>query len=125
MTRADRFQRQVWFISAWIIPFDHWEFPLHNGSMSTTVTLDSAGRVLIPKALRDKLHLEAGDTLELESEGERLALRPVRSGSSLRKELGVWVFRRGAPGSISTQTTNQVLDDLRSQRDQDQFRPLS
>ncbi len=39
--------------------------------MNTTVTLDKAGRVLIPKSLRDEMHLEAGDTLELESEGER------------------------------------------------------
>jgi len=40
------------------------------------VTLDKAGRVVIPKTLRDELHLEPGDTLELEAEGERVTLRP-------------------------------------------------
>ena len=50
--------------------------------MNTIVTLDKAGRVVIPKTLRDELHLEGGDTLELESEGDRMTLRPVRAAAS-------------------------------------------
>jgi AbrB family transcriptional regulator (stage V sporulation protein T) len=80
--------------------------------MNTTVTIDRAGRIIVPKALRDALQLEAGDTLELESEGEHLTLRPVRSGSALRKEHGVWVFRRGG-APITAEATNSVLDDVR------------
>lgn len=84
--------------------------------MNTTVTLDKAGRVIIPKTLRDEMHLEAGDTLELESEGDRITLRPERSGSALRKEHGVWVFRRGGK-TISAETTTQVLESVRNERD--------
>jgi AbrB family looped-hinge helix DNA binding protein len=83
--------------------------------MNTTVTLDKAGRVVIPKALRDEWRLEAGDTLELESEGERVTLRPVRGGSTMRKEHGVWVFRGGK--KIAAATTDRVLQDLRDERD--------
>lgn len=86
--------------------------------MTTTVTLDRAGRIIIPKTLRDELQLEAGDILELESEGERMTLRPARPGSSLRKEHGVWVFRRSGK-KILAETTNQVLQDVRNQRDRD------
>ena len=57
--------------------------------MNTTVTVDRAGRVVLPKTLRDELRLEAGDSLQLESEGERVTLRPIRSKSPLRKERGV------------------------------------
>lgn len=96
---------------------------LTNGSsqckipfMNTTVTLDKAGRVVIPKTLRDELHLEAGDSLELLSEGDRMTLRPVRTGSALRKEHGVWVFRRDG-ATISAETTTQVLESVRSERD--------
>ena len=71
--------------------------------MHTTVTIDRAGRIIVPKAVRDAFQLEARDTLELESEGERLTLRPVRAGSALRKEQGVWVFRRG--GALITSLT--------------------
>ena len=76
--------------------------------MNTTVTLDKAGRVLIPKSLRDELHLEPGDALELESEGERVTLRPVRAGSSMRKEQGA-VFRGNK--KLAAATTDKVLQN--------------
>jgi AbrB family looped-hinge helix DNA binding protein len=85
--------------------------------MNTTVTLDKAGRVVIPKTLRDELHLEPGDALSLKSEGERVTLRPVRSASPLRREHGVWVFRGSQ--RLSAAATDQVLRNLREQRDRD------
>jgi AbrB family looped-hinge helix DNA binding protein len=89
--------------------------------MSGTVTVDKAGRVVLPKALRDQLHLEAGDTLEVESEGDRVTLRPVRSASPLRKEHGVWVFRGGR--KISAATTDGVLRNVRETRDRNNLGP--
>jgi AbrB family looped-hinge helix DNA binding protein len=83
--------------------------------MSTTVTLDKGGRVVIPKTLRDELRLEPGDALELESEGERLTLRPVRASTPLRRERGVWVFRTG--NKLSAAATDQALRDIRERRD--------
>jgi AbrB family looped-hinge helix DNA binding protein len=46
--------------------------------MKTRVTIDKAGRVVIPKPLREELQLEPGDSLEMESAGEQITLRPVR-----------------------------------------------
>jgi len=83
--------------------------------MTTTVTLDKAGRVVIPKTLRDELHLEAGDMMELESAGDSVTLRPVRSASPMRKERGVWVFRGSK--RLTAAATDQVLQDLRGHRD--------
>ena len=83
--------------------------------MHTTVTIDKAGRVVIPKEIRDELRLEAGDTLTLESEGERVTLRPVHDGTPLQKERGVWVFRGGRP--LSLDQANQIVSDARAQRD--------
>ena len=83
--------------------------------MNTTVTLDKAGRVVIPKTLRDELHLEPGDTLELKSEGERVTLRPVRSATPLRKERGIWVFRTGR--KIPATITDRVLSEGRERHD--------
>ena len=61
--------------------------------MVTKLTLDKAGRVVLPKPLRDRLQLAPGDTLHLESEGENITLRPIRQNVMLRKELGVWVYQ--------------------------------
>jgi AbrB family looped-hinge helix DNA binding protein len=92
---------------------------LFNGIMAlmnANIMLDNAGRIVIPKALRDTLGLVAGDVLALESDGERITLRPVRSGSRMRKEQGVWVFRSGR--AISASETDTVLEALRDERAQ-------
>lgn len=82
--------------------------------MNTTVTIDAAGRVVIPKTLRDALHLSPGDTLSLESDGESVILRSLRPGSPLRKEQGIWVFRSGR--RLSTDEMNRALESVRDER---------
>jgi AbrB family looped-hinge helix DNA binding protein len=89
--------------------------PFHIGIMTTTVTIDKAGRVVIPKEIRDELRLEAGDTLALESEGERVTLQPIHGGTPLQKERGVWVFQGGKP--LSLDEANQIVRDAREPRD--------
>ena len=85
--------------------------------MNVKLTIDSAGRVVLPKPLRDELNLSAGDTLDLESAGEKITLRPVRGAAPLTKEQGVWVFRTGQP--LSATITDDILQQIRQERDQD------
>lgn len=68
--------------------------------MTAKLTLDRAGRLLIPKSLREQLHLGPGDTLHLESAGDEITLRPVRPQALLKKEKGVWVYQ-GEPSDAS------------------------
>jgi AbrB family looped-hinge helix DNA binding protein len=83
--------------------------------MTTHLTIDKAGRVVIPKAVREELHLEPGDSLEMESAGESITLRPVRGSGPLMKEHGVWVFRTGQP--LPASATDRLLQQLREERD--------
>ena len=92
-----------------------WENPSTNGIMTAKITLDKAGRVVLPKPLRDELELSAGDTLELETRGEQITLRPVRGTAPLRKERGIWVYRTGRP--LTAATTDQTLGQIREERD--------
>lgn len=85
------------------------------------LTLDSAGRVLIPKGLRDELHLQPGDELDLETAGEQMTLRPVRQTPPLSKERGVWVFRTGQP--LPASATDETLMRIRNDRDRDHREP--
>ena len=96
------------------MPFPKWAEPLHNVNMSSKVTLDRAGRVVLPKALRDEMHLSPGDTLDLTVKGDELTLRPTRGATSLEKERGVWVFRTGKP--LPAAETEEALRDIRAQR---------
>jgi AbrB family looped-hinge helix DNA binding protein len=65
--------------------------------MTSKLTIDKAGRVVIPKPLRDQLHLAAGDSLQLESSGDEITLRPIYETAPLQKEQGFWVYRTGRP----------------------------
>jgi AbrB family looped-hinge helix DNA binding protein len=85
--------------------------------MTTRLTLDKAGRIVIPKPLRDELRLAPGDLLELDFAGEEIILRPVRGTMPLTKERGVWVFRTGHP--LTAATTDDVLCRIRAERDEE------
>lgn len=45
--------------------------------MATTLSIDKARRIVIPKAIREKLHLEPGRTLLAEVVGDRIELSPA------------------------------------------------
>jgi AbrB family looped-hinge helix DNA binding protein len=83
--------------------------------MNTRLTIDKAGRVIIPKPLREELHLQPGDSLEMESAGDQITLRPVRTTGPLAKEQGVWVFRIGV--NLPAATTDEMLRQIREDRD--------
>jgi AbrB family looped-hinge helix DNA binding protein len=83
--------------------------------MSIRLTIDKAGRVVIPKPLRKELHLEAGDSLEMDTAGEQITLRPVRGTGPLTREQGVWVFHSGHP--LPASITDDILHQIREERD--------
>lgn len=88
--------------------------------MSATVNLDKAGRIVLPKALRDALHLSPGDTLDLTLEDEQVTLRPRRVVPPLQKERGVWVLRTGEP--LTAGQVRETLHNIR-RRGQAPFPP--
>lgn len=83
----------------------------------TRITIDKAGRVVIPKPYRKILGLEAGDSLALEREGDKITLRPLHAQAGLVKELGVWVYRTGTP--LDAAVTDEVLEQIRLGRDRE------
>jgi len=78
--------------------------------MSTTLKIDKLGRIVLPKAVRNRLQLSPGDELELECTENQMTLRPVKHVPPLSKKDGVWVFRSGEPLTESTvrETTERV-----------------
>jgi AbrB family looped-hinge helix DNA binding protein len=83
--------------------------------MSSRLTLDKAGRIVLPKPVRDELRLEAGDTLELESSSDEITLRPTRGHAQLRKKHGIWVYRSGE--TLSQAAVNKTVREVREERE--------
>lgn len=83
--------------------------------MVTTLTIDKAGRIVLPKPVREELQLSPGDSLEVESSEERVILRPVRGHGRIYKKQGVWVFDSGEP--LAADVVNKTLGRVRAERD--------
>jgi AbrB family looped-hinge helix DNA binding protein len=83
--------------------------------MAKTLALDKAGRVVLPKPVRDDLQLQPGDLLEVESSEQEIILRPLRGGLPLRKKQGIWVFRAGEP--LRAEAVSRVIKEVRRERE--------
>ncbi len=84
--------------------------------MNATLTIDKAGRIVLPKAVRDELNLSAGDSLEMHSEGGRVTLEPARASGRMIRKGGFWVFRsEGKP--ITLEESNSWIREMREERD--------
>ena len=80
------------------------------------ISVDKAGRVVLPKDLRDKLRLQEGDELLVEDADEQIVLRPVRAQATLKKERGVWVYRSGRHGKPSGESLQERIEAVRQGR---------
>jgi AbrB family looped-hinge helix DNA binding protein len=80
------------------------------------LTIDKAGRIVLPKPLRDELQLAAGDALELKTSGEEITLRPLRGNAALRKKRGIWVFRADEP--LAASVVDEAIRQVRQERGQ-------
>jgi len=82
--------------------------------------MDKAGRVIIPKPLRQTLRLNPGDSLKLDCSGEAITLRPYRLEVPLKKELGIWVFRSGE--AVKNVSLTALIDQARDERSDELLR---
>jgi AbrB family looped-hinge helix DNA binding protein len=81
-----------------------------------TLRIDKAGRIILPKPIRDRLQLREGSELALEEHPDGLVLRPVERKSSMVQEHGVWVHQGQAPSGFDWDT---IVDTIRDQQIKD------
>jgi len=62
-----------------------------------TLKIDKAGRVVLPKPIRDRLGLRAGSDLEIEETAEGVTLKPSDRKPSMIKKQGLWVHTGKVP----------------------------
>lgn len=78
------------------------------------VTIDGAGRVVVPKALRDELRLEGGTTLEIRARDGRLELEPVATPMRLvRRGKGLVATADEPVPPIDAHDVRAVTESLR------------
>ncbi|MEX2447283.1 MAG: AbrB/MazE/SpoVT family DNA-binding domain-containing protein [Solirubrobacterales bacterium] len=92
------------------------EFVEQHGTFNgMKTTIDNAGRVVIPKDLRAALNLNGGDEVEIDLEGERIALTPAFRKVQLRRgPHGLLTSDLRLPG-IGPEEVREALERARRQ----------
>ena len=83
--------------------------------MRTEVMVDKAGRIVVPKGLRERFHLDAGSRMEIAGSTDEITLRPVRPARGLVRRHGFWMLETGQ--EIPASVTDGVLQAIREERD--------
>jgi AbrB family looped-hinge helix DNA binding protein len=91
-----------------------------NTIMTTTVEIDKAGRIVVPKNLRDALHLTPGTRLKVERSGHTLILDPDFPQARLVIEDGIPLIYPAGMENVPVhelQFFNDLIEQGRSERD--------
>ena len=80
--------------------------------MQMNVQIDPAGRVVLPKKVRERFRLHGGDTLTLDIKGDAIQLRPQQARTRLERINGVLVLA----GASSLPEGNDVVSESREER---------
>ncbi len=80
------------------------------------VTIDRLGRIVVPKKIRDRLHILPGTDLELELDADSIRIRPAVNEPSLIHKQGVLVHHGS---ELTTLDVAEFVDrDRRNRADQ-------
>ena len=78
-----------------------------------TITIDAAGRVVIPQAVRRRLGLEAGTKFDIEEIDGSIVLRPTSLVQIDIAADGLPILRATGPGHMSTEDVRKVIEETR------------
>jgi len=81
-----------------------------------TIKIDKAGRIVLPKPVRERFHLKEGSELELEERSDGLTLRPVERRPSMILQNGMWVHLGKVPRDFNW---DAAVDAIREERIKD------
>ena len=81
-----------------------------------TITIDRAGRIVVPKRLRERFNLVAGTELEVEASGEYLRLRRVGAEPALTRKRGILVHHGDGRANLDAAAFIRAERESRSLR---------
>jgi AbrB family looped-hinge helix DNA binding protein len=78
------------------------------------VKIDQAGRVVLPKKVRDRFGLRKNSELELEESADGIVLKPTVEKQGLTRDKHGWLVHTGRPvGQIKW---DRLVEDMHEQR---------
>ena len=80
------------------------------------IPIDQAGRIVLPKKVRQELDLQAGDMLKLSMEGTRVTLAVSDTKAGFQRKGNALVFTTMEAGTFGHEIVDALLSELRADR---------
>ncbi len=80
------------------------------------VPMDQAGRIVLPKAVRQELGLASGDTLNLSVHGGSVTLTPHRETVGFVRKGYALVFSSAGEDQLGQENVNGLLGEIQAER---------
>ncbi len=89
---------------------------LFYGMKQITVPIDQAGRIVLPKNVREELAIKPGDTFKLSIHGSSVSLTPNKETTGLVRKGHALVFATVSGAILPQDAVQKALDEIREER---------
>jgi AbrB family looped-hinge helix DNA binding protein len=90
---------------------------LLNGMKHDAVSIDQAGRIVLPKNVRQELAIKSGDTFKVSVQGMAVTLTPNKTGSGFVRKGKALVFATAGEEMLSEATAQEILSAGRAEHE--------
>lgn len=94
-----------------------------NGMKSVMVPIDQAGRIVLPKHVRQELAIRPGDTLLVALSGSSVTLTPKKESSGFVRKGKALVFTTPGDELLTNEGAGRILEESREREDSSSFFP--
>jgi AbrB family looped-hinge helix DNA binding protein len=98
---------------------------LSHGMRETLIPIDQAGRIVLPKHVRQELAIKPGDTFRVSIEGAAVTLTPNKEITGFVRKGKALVFSTAGDETLSAETAQEILESGRAERDSRNVESLS
>lgn len=83
---------------------------------NSIVPIDRAGRIVVPKHVREELAIKPGDLLEVAIHGSSVTLTPSKESTGFTRKGKALVFSTARGETLSEETVRLLLEETRTER---------
>jgi AbrB family looped-hinge helix DNA binding protein len=87
------------------------------GMKDMIVPIDQAGRIVLPKDVREELAIKPGDTLKVSIHGSSVTLTPNKEESGFIRKGKALVFSSSGDETLNHETLQRILEEERAERE--------
>src|SRR5579862_5992265 len=88
-----------------------------SGMKDMMVPIDQAGRIVLPKDVREELAIKPGDTLKVSIHGSSVTLTPNKEESGFVRKGKALVFSSPGDETLNHETLQRILEEERAERE--------